>query len=232
MTTNETRKSQLITELYNTGCFKGLYFGKAVTKNPIKAYINSCLYKQRMTNSPELLDDCYNECFVHLQSMKPDKFCALYDEAPAKVIAYALRIISLKCFAEDPRYQNPKHSLIQSLRFASASIGTSTGYICPCDVNETDLDLATYNCMGTGGLGANAYNRPHTATSHDHDPDEFEQTYGFTLESLISKLDDAERVTFYNMTGSKVRGKVSNADKAKRSLLTNKLLTLKQQLTV
>ncbi len=216
--TLEVRKRKLLTELYKTGCLDGDSFGRDRLKNPIKTYIAGCMYRQHITNSPELVEDCYNETFTHLQAMDAAKVCDLYDTAPAKLFATALRIVSLKCFAIDPRYNNPRHSLIQSVMFAS-SVGIGGHSIEHCDNQNIVLleQYSNYNLL-------HDEKKTHMNVLQARDTvEDFELVYGMPIEQILESLTEDEVTTFYEMAGTQPRGKTSGVKKAKREALVERL---------
>jgi hypothetical protein len=157
--------------------------------------------------------------------MSAEKINAIYDEAPAKVIATALKIISLKCFAVDPRYNNPRHSLIQGLVFASSFYNSH--HIDPCDVQES---VFVESLEGNTRIHQESKTSRHVLHNHDHNPDEFETTYGCTVEQILNLLNEQERKTFYEMADRRKKGKVSNNAKVERAALIAKLQAIKPQL--
>jgi len=217
------QKERIISDLYITGRINGLYFGKSSknTINPVKQYIENCLYKTRINFDADLVDDCYNEGFAHLQKIEPLKFMEMFYESPSKVIATLLTIIRLKCFAVDPRHGNPKHSLVQGILFASSYCGSA-------QIRSGDeYDIDDHFEEQAGRQDADNFHAPIT---QDDEPDGFETQYGFTIEDILDRLTKRERKTFYEMIDKKQRGRLS-ADKIRsRTTLCVKLMALRKEL--
>ncbi len=217
----EKRKADIITSFYLTGRLDGLYFGRSskAKGNPVKHYIKSCMYKNRIQDD-DLINDCYNEMFFHLQNMSAIKFLSIYDESPNKLIATSLRIIALKCFAIDPRYNNPNHSLVQSILFAS-----SDGVNVSIDHTEEFKDLT--DCHGAAiNNNSNAILK-----SQLDEPEDFTKFYGFTVEDVLARLTKGEQAAFYDVIGKQPRGKTPAAKKVSRDILFERLKQIKTELT-
>jgi len=189
------RKEVIVTELYSTGRLNGLYFGVSAknNSNPVKYYIKSALFKNYIPEYADLIDDCYNEAFMYLYEMTAAKVCAMYDEAPDKVIATLLRIIAWKCFAKDPKRGNPNHSLVRSCMFGSVYDGavelSHQDKICLYEnINpEEDVEL---------GVRKNA-DKKQVIKHHDYELTDFEEKHGFTPEDIIEKLTPRQAKDFY-----------------------------------
>lgn len=212
----ELRKERILTEMYKTGRLGGLYFGKTSRskENPIKMYINSCLYRHRITFDADLVDDCYQEAFMHLWAMSPAKVCDLFDTSPKKLQATTLMIISLKCFAIDPRYSNPRHSLIQGILFASSFSGAMW-----IDSSEEFMEME-------GSVYEGDWNSKKILTD---EPDlcHFTEEYGFSPEDILEVMTAEQREIFYSILGKQPRGKQSTARKQAREQLHQDINQLK-----
>lgn len=220
---NTATKERVLDDLYRTGRIEGKYFGKVSknTINPVRAYIEACLWRCRLPFDADLVDDCYNEGFLHLAKIEAAEFVAMYSESPGKVIATLLKIIRLKCFAVDPRYGNPKHSLVQGILFTSSFNGAAE--IKSSD--EYDIDNTPES-----NFGQFVNEHYYTPIQNDEEPDEFEQKFGFSIETILERLTTRERRTFYAMLGKQPRGKASAIKLSERARLSLKLLRIKAEL--
>lgn len=216
------RRDMILTEFYSTGRIDGLYFGKSCRKtsnptNPVKAYIKQQLTRNNIKDNT-LIDDVYNELFVELYKKEASEICAMYDEAPAKVIATALRIIVLKFFTIDPRYGNPNHSFIRKTMFASIEDGAATvnhfeEHIDLID-QETDLDKIKKITLADTSL----------------EPENFCKRFGFDIEEMLERLTPTDLEAFYSILGKQPRGKTSDAKKVSKEALFNRIRDVKERL--
>lgn len=214
---NEELKEKILIELFNTGRIDGLYFGKKSNSNlnPIKVYIRNVLYKSYILENNgvqdnDFISDVYMELFCNLQNIPADKFIELYNTGKVKgntLIAYALRIIILKGFARG-RNNNPKHSLVSRLGYASV-FNAGNFQIKPLendDTEDTTPNLIIYDA---------------------DEESEFEQQYGFTPEEIISLMSPEDQFVFYKLLGKQKRGAQSSKAKMAKEQLINKIKSLK-----
>lgn len=219
--TNQELKNKIITEFYQTGRIDGYYFGKkSYSKvNPLKYFIQTCLYKTNMLNAVgvqqnDFIEDCYQTAFFELANMDADKFIEIYNKSEikgSKLIACTLRIIILKCFSRDKRNNNPNHALISKLGFAS--VFNSFNYqIQPIELNDED---STDNSL---------------ILFDDIEESDFVQEYGFTPEELISELTPEAQFVFYKVLGKQRKGARSKADLQERKELFESIKEVKENL--
>lgn len=226
----EKRKDVILTDLYKTGRLDGFYFGRdsKSKKNPIKHYIKSCMFKQRIDPDESLIEDCYNEMFENLCKKPAYKICEIYDESPKKLIATALKIIALKCFAIDPRYNNPRHSFIQSTFHNSAKSENAVNIFDVDTLKDNQVeDNRAYN--NKNGKDKRSYDQS-LLKDKSHDPSDFFNAYGFEIEDLIERLNPQQRADFYECIGKQKRGKVSAPVQAKRDELFEIIKELKNKM--
>lgn len=219
----ETRKSAILSSFYKTGRIDGLYFGRSSKskRNHVKEYIKSCLYKCRI-NDMTLIDDCYNEMFLELTKKNAATICAIYDEAPAKLLATALRIIALKCFAKDPRYNNPNHSLVQKTIFASITSGAST-------VDHTE-EYKERNIFGDNCSYENQTTESKTILHSNDEAEEFVRQYGFSPEQIVERLPYYYQLCFYDAIGKQPRGKTPADVTKDREELAKLVVKIREEL--
>jgi hypothetical protein len=196
----ETRKSDILTAFYITGRIDGLYFGRSSKskRNHVKEYIKGCLYKNRI-NDMSLIEDCYNTAFLELYKKPAQQIVTMYEETPAKLLATTLRIIALKCFAVDPRYNNPNHSLIQSILFGSICAGAIS-------VDRTE-EYKEQIMFGDNLLDVDNRKEQTTILKQDDEPNDFVNKYGFDVEAIVERLTPEERLAFYDVIGNKPKGR-------------------------
>lgn len=223
-------KREILTELYKYGTLNNIYFSSVRTNkiNPIKNYIESLIKRLGLNPNANIIDDCYNEAFVHLQRKTPAKIVEIYREAPNKLIATTLCIIQNKCFAIDPRYGNPKHSLVQSILFAS-SVGGSDA-IDPVDYFDED-DPTDRQEVG-GDTQDGSIGKVTCILDEGEQEEGFTKLYGFTIEDIISHLNAQQKAVFYGMIGTQPRGKVSASKQRERDALIQVIINLKKELSV
>lgn len=219
------RRDKILTEFYETGRIDGLYFGKSARKtnnvtNPVKTYIKQQLTRNNIKDD-SLIDDVYNELFVELYKKEAAEICAIYDEAPSKLIATALRIIVLKNFTIDPRYGNPNHSFIQRTMFGSIEGGAVS--------LNSDEEFSF-----TQGFNVE-YDNPKaikevTLVDKSLEPENFCKRYGFNIEELLDRLSPEDLQAFYGILGKQPRGKSSDAKKVSREALFNRIRDIKEAL--
>ena len=195
--TNQELENQILTDFYQTGRINGYYFGiKSNSKtNPLKHFIKSCLFKTNMLNAigvqdNDFISDIYQTAFVELSNMDADKFIGIYNKSEikgSKLIACTLRIIILKCFSRDKRNNNPSHSTVSKMGFAS--VYNSHNYqIQPIEVNDEDSISPTLILFD------------------DVEETDFVKEYGFTPEELIGEMSDEAKFTFYKLLGKQKPG--------------------------
>ncbi len=214
----EELKRRLIVDMFTTGRIDGKYFGvvSRSDKNGIKEYIKACLFKQRLGLNSQLIDDCYNELFYHLQKMSSVKILGLYNESPKKLLATCLRIIALKCFAKDNRLNRPNHSLIESVRFASVLERDNT-YLQTTEYVQNNDD-------------ADGYNAKVILIDEHGTPEPFEKKYGFTVEDMLACMSVADQATFYSILKPQRRGKAPGWLVEERQSLFDRILSHKAAL--
>lgn len=211
--TNEEIKQELIIQLWETGRIDGRYFGKTSKskKHPIKEYIRNLLYRNFLLQDNEFLEDAFSEFILQLNLIPADKFVAIYNESPNKLLAYSLRIIALKCFAKDSRNpENYKHSLLRSLAYGSVFNSSNYSINSIENVPEDESDD----------------NRRDSLVIYDieDEADTFLNDYGFTIEEFLTLLSDEDRAFFYQLAGKNTkRGKPTNAFIAQKKALFEKI---------
>ena len=220
--TNEQLKEEILIELFNTGRINGLYFGKTSTSklNPLKMYIKNCLYKTYILENMgvqdnDFISDVYMELFCNLQNIPADKFIELYNQSKVKgtnLIRYALRIIILKGFAKG-RNNNPKHSLVNRLGFASV-FNAGNFQITPLENDDTDNASSNLIIYDT------------------EDESEFESQYGFTPEEIISHMTPEEKFVFYKLLGKQPRGAQSKESIKQREKLIEAVKQIKKKIEI
>jgi len=216
--TNEQIKQELIIQLWETGRIDGRYFGKTSKskKHPIKEYIRNLLYRNFLLQDNEFLEDVFSEFILQLNLIDADKFVAIYNESPNKLIAYSLRIIALKCFAKDSRNpDNYKHSLVRNMAYGSVfnnsnySINSIENIPDEDDFDSKRESLVIYDI--------------------EEEADDFLYQYGFTIEEFLSLLPEEDKAFFYQLAGKNTkRGKPTNEFLAKKQALFNKIKALKE----
>lgn len=196
----EKRKTDILTSFYITGRIDGLYFGRKSKskRNHVKEYIKGCLYKNRI-NDMSLIEDCYNTAFLELYKKPAQQIVTMYEETPAKLLATTLRIIALKCFAVDPRYNNPNHSLVQAILFGSICAGAVS-----IDRTEEYKDVLENKPVFD--------DRPSEGNNvmilrQDDEPNDFVNKYGFDVEAIVERLTPDEQAAFYDVIGKKPKGR-------------------------
>ncbi len=221
--TNEELKNKILSEFFTTGRIDGLYFGrKSDSKlNPLKNYINRALYRSFILENNgiqdnDFLNDIYSELFYHLSNVPADKFINLYNDGKvpgSRLIAYALRIIILKCFSKDKRNNNPKHALVSQLGFASA-FNPNNYQIAPLENND-DEDYT-----------------PNLIIYDAEEETEFEADYGFTPEELINQMTSEEQFVFYKLLSKQKPGAKSKATIQQNEKLKESILNLKANIQI
>lgn len=214
---NEQLKQEILKELFNTGKIYGYYLGKFSKSrvNPLKRYIKLKLFRSYLLENSGIQgngfeNDIYSELFYHLSNIPTEKFLHLYNYGAGKgksLIATALRIIVLKCFAQDKRNNNPKHSLVSRLGFSSV-FNANNVRILPIE-NENELKE-----------DENDNEEPSLILYDLEEETEFEQEYGFSVEELLSYMTPEEKFVFDKILGKQRPGAKSKADLAERQHLS------------
>jgi hypothetical protein len=205
--TQEEIKTEVLTNLYLTGRYNSMYFGRtSKTKvNPLKAYINRFLQINGvMLDDNEFCEDCYQLAFQHLWSKPPEKIISILEESPngSKLIATACFIINRQCFSVK---DNPKHSGLIFNMMNGSSYG---GYQISTSEIYTDGDDAANEII--------IYDEP--------EEDVFTLKYDIPVEDMVAKLSSDDQQAFYNLTDKKQkRGKPTKEVQAKKQELYQKL---------
>lgn len=225
----EDKKNDILVSLYTTGRLHGLYFGrKSKSKsNPIKQYIKSCMYKHRLNEDSDLIEDVYNEAFALVCKKSASEICGAFDINPSNVLAMVLRTISLKCFAIDPRYGNPHHSFVQTVMHTSSHSPNTL----PVDSSEEFLQ-ETDNYVNPGCWEPMTTNTILVHDVNNPDDSDFTDDYGFTVEEILQHLTPEETETFYGMKPFRQpRGITPKHVEEARKLLVEKILLIKTKLS-
>jgi hypothetical protein len=201
----EKRKNEILTDFYLTGRVAGEYFGifSDSSTNPVKLYIKKYLKMNHLDFENELLDDCYNEAFMHLAKIKPEKIIHMYETNKSHLVALTLRIIIWQCFSVDKRYPKPT-KIAKMVQYASA-FDINNFQI---QTSEIHTDMANDNVTQTQELII--YDEP-------YEPSKFELMYGFEVEDIIDDLSDDDKGLFYYMLDNK-KFHHTISDKAKERL--------------
>ncbi|MES2062752.1 MAG: hypothetical protein V4456_12580 [Bacteroidota bacterium] len=225
--TDEQLKEEILTTLFNTGKIFGYYLGKFSKSrvNPLKRYIKLKLYRSFLLENSGIqangfIDDIYSELFYHLSNIPTEKFLHLYHYGNGNgksLIATALRIIVLKCFAQDKRNNNPKHSLVSHLGFSSV-FNANNVRILPV---ENDAELNDEDKPDS---------EPPLILYDVEETSEFEQDYGFTIEELISYMTPEEKFVFEKLLGKQKPGAPSKERKEEKEKLSEAIRGIKENL--
>jgi hypothetical protein len=221
----ESLKNEIITEIYNTGRIRGLYFGQTSKStnpaNQVKRYLEILLFKNFMLRpDSEYLDDCYQELFLHLQNIPTEKFVELYNLGDSVLMSYILRIAMLRLFSVDRRTMNPKHSFAKQMDYASI-YNKNNAMINPIEIVSDEIDFSTNEEM---------------LIIYDSDDaqDEFENDYGFNVEEVLSHMTSEQRFVFERMLDNstlyapfnrRTRGRQSTVNKIKEDEIKRNFFT-------
>lgn len=201
------RKEEAITELYNTGRYKGLYMGREskCKDNPIKSYIAGWLKMKGLKDKAieQEMPDYYNELFKEVHLIKLEKWPELL-ENPKKLTATICLICQRHLFRDvNEKYPKAK-SYYEKQKLFSTSLDRDTQRV---NHNEY-LEIEGEYVIG------------------DIENNPFETKYGITCDKFLSLMTEEEKDLFYsylNKKGSGQKGRYTNADKEHYQEIYNKI---------
>ena len=212
--TVEEIKNEVVTDLYLTGRYNKMYFGRTskLKVNPLKNYIERFLkINGVLSDSNEYCQECYQTLFYYLSRKPPQWFIDVLTISPngAKLIATACFIIKTQCFAikDNPRSSGLIFNMLNNSSYMNVQISTSEKY---SDTDEQGDGIIIYD---------------------EHEPEEFEQLYSLNIEDILKELPEHEQNMFYNIADKKgKRGKPSKKVTEQKVELYKNLTDIKENI--
>jgi len=213
--TVEEIKNEVVTDLYLTGRYNQMYFGRtsSLKINPLKIYIQRFLrINGILSDDNEYCEECYQTLFYYLSRKPPEWFLKVLEESPngTKLIATACFIIKTQCFAikDNPRSSGLIFNMLNNSSYMNIQISTSEKF--------SDSDDAN-------GDGIIIYD--------EHEPEEFELLYDIPIEDILKELPEHEQSMFYNIADKKgKRGKPSKKVTEQKLELYKNLTDIKENI--
>lgn len=211
--TDEEVKNDVLIQLYNTGRIDGKYFGieSKSKENPIKGYINMRLKANGLDNPDmEYCNECYQTVFANLWKKPAEKIVEIVKESPNKLTATALVIVVRQCFAMKPNPNNSGiiHQLLNQSSYRNEQISTSE-IVEGEDGDNTGQPLIIFDT---------------------EDVNEFNDNYGFTIEDVIERMTEEDKVFFYKLLDKQRVGRPSAKAVQERKELYSRINNIKKQI--
>jgi hypothetical protein len=200
-------KEDVITDLYLTGRYNKMYFGRYsnLKINPLKSYINRFLKINGVyLDNNELCEECYQTAFYYLARKPPEWFIKVLEESEngTKLVATLVFIIRTQCFSlkDNPKSSGLIFNILNNSSYGGIPISTSEVYN---DGEENKKEIIIYD---------------------EPEPDVFESRYELSVEDFVNELSPGEKELFFMMVDKKSkRGKPSKEIQQSKQLLFDKL---------
>lgn len=215
----EAQKSEAIQDLYATGRYKNLYMGRTAKskENPLKAYIKQWLVCRGVKhNIEEMIDDYYQELFVHLLKIKAEKWEELINN-PRKMTATACLIIQRQLFMNrSDKYPSTNISYFEKMNHNSIIDNNSSRRVNISELFENEGEMILEDIDDVCSI---------------------EEKYGVSIDDILDEMTPEQVTDFYafiNKKGTGKKGRYTKADTEKYKKLyvniSNTVMKIKEDL--
>lgn len=215
----EKAKDEAITDLYATGRYKNLYMGRTAKskENPLKAYIKQWLVCRGIKhNVEEMIDDYYQELFIHLLKIKAEKWEELINN-PRKMTATACLIIQRQLFMNrSDKYPSTNISYFEKNNHNSIIDNNESVRVNTSELFENEEEMILEDIDDVCSI---------------------EEKYGVSIDDILGEMTAEEVIDFYdyiNKKGTGKKGRYTKADtnkyKEMYANISNTVMKIKEDL--